>query len=147
VPLTARARAAFEELHAGRGALPLRGKDLVLAREFELQRPPVRKMAMGSEFTPRRRVENRLTAQFRRVALGLGLEGVSLHTLRHSCASRMVMAGVPLSAVARVTGHSTLRCAALYGRHAPVDAARMAIRAMEEASAPPSSSLVSAGAS
>lgn len=45
----------------------------------------------------------------------------------------MVMAGVPLSAVARVTGHSTLRCAALYGRHAPVDAARMAIRALEEA--------------
>lgn len=43
------------------------------------------------------------------------------------------MAGVPLSAVARVTGHSTLRCAALYGKHAPHDAARMAIRALEAA--------------
>lgn len=32
-----------------------------------------------------------------------------------------------------VTGHSTLRCAALYGRHAPVDAAKMAIRALEAA--------------
>jgi hypothetical protein len=49
----------------------------------------------------------------------------------------MVMAGVPLSAVARVAGHSTLRCAALYGRHAPVDAARMAIRVLEEAGVNP----------
>jgi len=135
VPLTARARGAFEHLDAGQGAVPLRGKDLVLAREYKLQRPPVRKKAWGSEFTPRRRVENRLTTQFRRVVRGLGVEGVSLHTLRHSCASRMVMAGVPLSAVARVTGHSTLRCAALYGRHAPVDAAKMAILALEEAGA------------
>jgi hypothetical protein len=47
----------------------------------------------------------------------------------------MVMAGVPLSAVARVTGHSTLRCAALYGQHAPQDAAKMAIRALEAATA------------
>ena len=43
----------------------------------------------------------------------------------------MVMAGVPLSAVARVTGHSALRCAALYGRHAPQNAAKMAIQALE----------------
>jgi hypothetical protein len=32
-----------------------------------------------------------------------------------------------------VTGHSTLRCAALYGKHAPQDAAKMAIRALEVA--------------
>ena len=137
VPLTTRAREAFEEVWAARGPVPLRGEDLVFAREFELQRPPVRKKAWGSTFSPRRRVENRLTAQFRRVVRGLGMTGVSLHTLRHSCASRMVMAGVPLSAVARVTGHSTLRCAALYGQHAPQDAAKMAIRALEKAGTAP----------
>lgn len=120
--------------------MPLRGEDLVFAREFELQKRPARKRAPGSEFTPRIRVENRISFQFFRLARRLGFVGVSLHTLRHSCASRMVMPGVPLSAVARVTGHSTLRCAALYGKHAPQDAARMAIRALEAASAVPSAS-------
>jgi len=133
VPLTTRAREAFEVVHANRAPAPLRGEDFVFAREFELQRPPVRKKGWGSTFSPRRRAENRLTHQFARVVRGLGMAGVSLHSLRHSCASRMVMAGVPLSAVARVTGHSTLRCAALYGKHAPQDAAKMAIRALEEA--------------
>jgi len=135
VPLTTRAREAFEVVHANRAPAPLRGEDFVFAREFELQRPPVRKKGWGSTFSPRRRAENRLTHQFARVVRGLGMAGVSLHSLRHSCASRMVMAGVPLSAVARVTGHSTLRCAALYGKHAPQDAAKMAIRALEEAGA------------
>jgi integrase len=135
--ITSRARAAFEELLASRGALPLRGEDLVFAPLLDRQRPPVRKMAPDSEFTPRRRAENRLTHQFARVVEGLGMTGVSLHSLRHSCASRMVMAGVPLSAVARVTGHSTLRCAALYGKHAPQDAAKLAIRALEAAAAMP----------
>jgi len=45
----------------------------------------------------------------------------------------MVMAGVPLSFIARVTGRSTLSCAARYGKHAPQDAAKMAIRALEGA--------------
>jgi len=133
VPLTSRARTAFEELRAARGAIPLRGDDLVFASLLELQRPPVRRKAQDSEFTPRRRAENRLSNQFSRLADGLGMDGLSLHALRHSCASRMVVAGVPLSFVARVTGHSTLRCAALYGRHAPADAGRIAIRALEAA--------------
>ncbi len=137
VPLTTRARTAFDELHASRGSFPLRGEDLVFAPLLELQRPAVWKKAPDSEFTPRRRAENRLTHQFARVVQRLGMDGVTLHSLRHSCASRMVMAGVPLSAVARVTGHSTLRCAALYGKHAPQDAAKMAIRALEAAGAMP----------
>ncbi len=45
----------------------------------------------------------------------------------------MVAKGVPLSFVAAVTGHSTLTCAARYGRHAPEDAARHAIRLLEGA--------------
>jgi hypothetical protein len=47
----------------------------------------------------------------------------------------MVAAGVPLSIDARVTGHSTLSCAARYGKHAPTDAGRIAIRALEAAGA------------
>ncbi len=76
-----------------------------------------------------------MTTRFRRLTKSLGMTGVSLHTLRHLCASRMVAAGVPLSFVPRVTGHSTLSCAARYGKHAPTGAGRIAIRALEAATA------------
>jgi integrase len=133
VPLTARAKAAFIGIRASRGAIPLRGEDLVFSDLYTLHRAPGRKKGPKSEFTPRRRAEVRLTNQFAALAKSLEMKGVSLHVLRHSCASRMVMAGVPLSAVALVTGHSTLRCAALYGRHTPQGAARLAIQALEAA--------------
>ena len=42
----------------------------------------------------------------------------------------MVAAGVPLSFVAQVAGHSTLSCAARYGKLAPTDAGVLAIRAL-----------------
>ena len=134
VPLTARARGVFEEMHASRGAIPLRGEDPVFAGLLALKR-----LAHTREGhvpgTDRDRLEARLTTRFRRLTKSLGMTGVSVHTLRHSCASRMVAAGVPLSFVARVTGHSTLSCAARYGKHAPTDAGRIAIRALEAATA------------
>jgi len=134
VPLTSRARGAFEELRADRGAIPLRGEDPVFAGLLSLQRIPHTREGHvpGSD---RDRLEARLTTRFRRLTKSLGMTGVSVHTLRHSCASRMVAAGVPLSFVARVTGHSTLTCAARYGKHAPTDAGRIAIRALEAATA------------
>jgi integrase len=133
VPLTRRAAAAFALLRSERGVIPLVGDDLVFAPLLALQRPPVRKKGPDSKFNPRVRAENRLSAQFRRVAKKAGFPSLSLHGLRHSCASRMVAKGVPLSFVAKVTGHSTLTCAARYGRHAPEDAARHAIRLLEGA--------------
>ena len=134
VPLTARAREVFEELHASRGAIPLRGEDPIFGGLLRRKRRPhTRKGHVpGSE---RDRLEVRLSTRFGRLAKSLGMTGVSLHSLRHSCASRMVAAGVPLSFVARVTGHSTLTCAARYGKHAPTDAGRIAIRALETATA------------
>ncbi len=46
-------------------------------------------------------------------------EGVVLHSLRHSCASFMVAAGVPLLDVARILGHSTLAVTMRYAHFAP----------------------------
>jgi integrase len=132
VPLTSRARGVFEDLRATRGAIPLRGEDPVFAGLLALKRIAHTREGHvpGSD---RDRLEARLTTRFRRLTKSLGMTGVSVHTLRHSCASRMVAAGVPLSFVARVTGHSTLSCAARYGKHAPTDAGRIAIRALEAA--------------
>jgi len=134
VPLTSRAQGVFEDLRGNRGPIPLRGEDPVFAGLLERKRVPHTREGHvpGSD---RDRLEARLTTRFRRLTKSLGMTGVSVHTLRHSCASRMVAAGVPLSFVARVTGHSTLSCAARYGKHAPTDAGRIAIRALEAATA------------
>jgi integrase len=133
VPLTARAVEAFSALRERRGPIPLRGEDPVLGDLLAPKRR--RKIRVHAADADRRRAEQRLTIRFRRLAASLGMAGVTVHTLRHSCASRMVVAGVPLSFVARVTGHSTLTCAARYGRHAPTDAGQIAIRALEAAGA------------
>lgn len=133
VPLTARAVEAFGALREGRGPIPLRGEDPVLGGLLAPKRR--RKVRVQAPDAERRRAEQRLTIRFRRLTVSLGMAGVSIHTLRHSCASRMVVAGVPLSFVAKVTGHSTLTCAARYGRHAPTDAGQIAIRALEAAGA------------
>lgn len=47
------------------------------------------------------------------------IEGASLHTLRHSCASWMVQAGVPLYEVQAVLGHSTPMMTLRYAHLAP----------------------------
>lgn len=49
-----------------------------------------------------------------------GIEGVTPHTLRHTCASWMVQKGVPLFDVARYLGHtSTIMVEKTYGHMAP----------------------------
>ena len=50
-----------------------------------------------------------------------GIEGVVWHTLRHTCASRLVMAGVDIRTVQEIMGHKTLamtmRYSHLSGEH------------------------------
>ena len=55
----------------------------------------------------------------------------SFHTLRHTCASRMVQAGVDLYRVQRLLGHSTPVMTARYSKLADDDL-RQAIRSMEQ---------------
>ncbi len=55
---------------------------------------------------------------------------VTMHTLRHTAASLMVAAGVPIFDVAKVLGHSTLQVTMRYAHFAP-EAGRAAIDALD----------------
>lgn len=48
-----------------------------------------------------------------------GLEGVNFHTLRHTFASRLVQAGVPLNTVRELLGHGTMQVTMRYAHLAP----------------------------
>jgi integrase len=54
-----------------------------------------------------------------RLARGLGIEGFSPHILRHTAASHMVMAGVPLAEVARMLGDSEAMVEKTYAKFSP----------------------------
>lgn len=44
----------------------------------------------------------------------LGIEGVTLHTLRHTCASRLVLSGESIYKVSRMLGHSSVKITERY---------------------------------
>ena len=50
---------------------------------------------------------------------GAKIEGVTWHTLRHTFASRLVMAGVDLKTVQELMGHKTIAMTARYAHLAP----------------------------
>jgi len=58
-------------------------------------------------------------------------ERVSFHTLRHTCASWAVMAGVPLYLVSKALGHKTLTMTARYSHLSP-DSHRAAFEAVAQ---------------
>ena len=67
------------------------------------------------------RIKNGIDATLRKIVKKAGLENVTLHTLRHTFASQLVMAGVPLRDVQELMGHrsfeTTLRYAHLSEDH------------------------------
>jgi len=54
------------------------------------------------------------TKHYRRAADAVGLHDTTLHTLRHTCASRLVQAGVPLYSVMHWLGHSGMNVTQRY---------------------------------
>lgn len=60
-----------------------------------------------------------LTWHFKRLLLRAGVNFGSLHTLRHSFASHLVMAGVDLKTVQELLGHSHLAMTELYAHLSP----------------------------
>lgn len=54
------------------------------------------------------------TKRYRKVADQVGLHDTTLHTLRHTCASRLVQAGVPLYSVMHWLGHSGMNVTQRY---------------------------------
>jgi len=55
----------------------------------------------------------------RRAADRAGLKGASWHTLRYTCASRLVMRGVSLRIVQAILGHASIRQTEIYAHLAP----------------------------
>lgn len=54
------------------------------------------------------------TKHYRKAADAVGLHDTTLHTLRHTCASRLVQAGVPLYSVMHWLGHSGMNVTQRY---------------------------------
>lgn len=58
--------------------------------------------------------------QWSKVRQHLGLHDVVLHTLRHTCCSRLVQRGVPLAVVQQWMGHESIQTTMRYAHLAPV---------------------------
>jgi integrase len=69
-----------------------------------------------------------LSQQFTRICQSAGIEGKSFHGLRHSATSRLLNAGVPISVVSSITGH-TLPVLQRYS-HVPFDLKAKAMEAL-----------------
>jgi site-specific recombinase XerD len=67
------------------------------------------------------RIKNGIDTSLRKVVKKAGLQNVTLHTLRHTFASQLVMADVPLRDVQELMGHrsfeTTLKYAHLSAEH------------------------------
>lgn len=68
---------------------------------------------------------------FRRAREAAGLPHARFHDLRHSCASILINAGVPLEVVRDVLGHGTIKTTERYA-HLQVDAQRAALEKLGE---------------
>ena len=63
----------------------------------------------------------------------MGLSGVGLHTLRHSFATHMPAAGVPLHTVLELLGHSSVAVTGDVHGHVSNQGARFAVRRLSAA--------------
>jgi integrase len=75
------------------------------------------KIATCLDYLPLATVKRTLQAGFMRARKAAGLEHVRIHDLRHSAASEMVNAGVPLHTVGEVLGHRDARSTKRYSHH------------------------------
>jgi integrase len=100
VPLTARARDAFEYLQKSRYW---------------------QKRIRGTRDDPKRlqSAQHWVTHRFIEIRNEAGLRDVTVHTLRHTCASRLIQAGVSIYVVRQWLGHSSIRTTERYAHLAP----------------------------
>ncbi|MRX42354.1 tyrosine-type recombinase/integrase [Agromyces kandeliae] len=76
---------------------------------------------------------NNAARAMRKAAHAAGIDGVGLHTLRHSAASAMLAAGMPITDVSRMLGHSSVAITGdIYG-HTSTDGQRRAAEVLAAA--------------
>lgn len=74
---------------------------------------------------------------FRSACDRAGIDGVSFHNLRKTCASRLVQNNVPIHYVSKILGHTTVDITAhYYADLAPSDASRLAVDVLNKLHAP-----------
>lgn len=114
--------------------VPLTMRAHALLKRLERERRP----GPRAEFVfPAFKDHNLVTRAVSRAAAKLGerFEDVTLHTARHTFCSGLARAGVPLTDIMRLAGHSSLAVTQRYACHAPADATFTAMAAFERAQA------------
>jgi integrase len=84
----------------------------------------------GPVFTYKGKAVKSMKTAFNRARTRAGLEDLRFHDLRHTFASRLVQAGVPLYEVMHLTGHKSFEMVQRYSHLAP-DYAEKAIQALD----------------
>ncbi len=74
-----------------------------------------------------------VSSGFRKMATRLGLQPVRFHDLRHTAASLLLAAGVPLKVVSETLGHSSIAITADVYQHVTPDLRREAADALDRA--------------
>lgn len=89
---------------------------------------------VGSDYVFPGRVQGKpyhdLFRHFERAVKAAKLEDVNFHTLRHTAASHMVMAGVPIPAVQEIMRHKTISMTLRYAHLSP-ESKRSAVNALQ----------------
>jgi len=73
---------------------------------------------------------NHVRERFQEACRKLGIENVTLHTLRHTFCSHLVMAGVDIPTMMKISGHKDVRVAQMY-MHLSQDHVRKAVERIE----------------
>jgi site-specific recombinase XerD len=73
---------------------------------------------------------NLLSRDFSKLTRACGIKGASIHTLRHTFASHLVMGGADLYTVQKLLGHSSIKTTEIYAHLAP-DYLRSAIKRLK----------------
>lgn len=110
-------------LSAGIETTPKNGKGRAIRMTPDLfevlsRRPRVGPRVFAMTLPPDAFHENAGRA-FRALCHGIGFEDVTWHTLRHTFASHLLMAGVPINAVQNLMGHSTIQMTMTYAHLLP----------------------------
>jgi len=137
---------AWEDMDFDKKILSVQAKEGWHPKDYEVRRIPLNDRILGllkahgeggsggSYVFPSRQggplLGNTLSRDFRKLARSCGIKGVSIHTLRHTFASYLVMGGVDLYTVQKLLGHSSIKTTEIYAHLAP-DYLRSAITKLD----------------